>query len=98
MDSERSGKVNINDIRQTYIAKKHPDVMSGKRKEGEVLLEFLENFEQSNCDQKGHIDARDGVIQLKEWLGFYNNVLMSIDDDEYFALMMMQNVLLIWNR
>ena len=33
MDSDKSGKVDINDIRQTYNAKKHPDVLSGKKKE-----------------------------------------------------------------
>lgn len=88
MDSDKSGKVDINDIRQTYNAKKHPDVMSGKRSEDEVLHEFLETFEQSYCNQKGHNDARDGVIQVEEWLEYYNSVSMSIDDDEYFALMM----------
>ena len=29
-----------------------------------------------------------GVISMDEWLEYYNNVSMSIDDDEYFALMM----------
>ena len=88
MDSDKSGKVDINDIRQTYNAKKHPDVMSGKKKEEEVLCEFLETFEQNYTNMRGHEDTRDGVISMEEWLEYYNNVSMSIDDDEYFALMM----------
>ena len=88
MDSDKSGKVDINDIRQTYNAKKHPDVMSGKKKEEEVLCEFLETFEQNYTNMKGHEDTRDGVISMEEWLEYYNNVSMSIDDDEYFSLMM----------
>lgn len=88
MDSDKSGKVDINDIRQTYNAKQHPDVKSGKRTEDEVLMEFLDTFEDHFCDVKGQEDARDGVITMPEWLEYYNNVSMSIDNDEYFALMM----------
>ena len=75
-------KVDLNDVRQTYSAKKHPDMMPGKRSEEKVLQEFLETFEQSYCDQKRHNDARDGVIQVDEWVEYYNNVSISIDDDE----------------
>jgi len=31
MDSDGSGQLDINDIRQTYNAKQHPDVKSGKK-------------------------------------------------------------------
>ena len=37
---------------------------------------------------KGHADARDGKVNLTEWVEYYNNVSMSIDDDAYFQLMM----------
>lgn len=33
MDSDRSGQLDINDIRQTYNAKQHPDVKAGKKTE-----------------------------------------------------------------
>ena len=45
MDKDGSGKLDINDIRGTYNAKRHPDVASGKRTEDEVLFEFLDTFE-----------------------------------------------------
>mmetsp|Transcript_22354 Transcript_22354/g.16834 ORF Transcript_22354/g.16834 Transcript_22354/m.16834 type:complete len:97 (-) Transcript_22354:45-335(-) len=35
-----------------------------------------------------HEGSRDGNISLDEWMEYYNNVSMSIDDDKYFELMM----------
>jgi Ca2+-binding EF-hand superfamily protein len=88
MDSDKSGMLDINDIRQTYNARSHPDVKSGKRTEDEILAEFLDTFEDHFCDMKGNEDARDGKITMEEWIEYYNNVSMSIDNDEYFTLMM----------
>jgi hypothetical protein len=88
MDKDRSGQLNINDIRDTFNAKQSPDVQSGKKTEEEVLSEFLDTFEDSFADQKGQEDARDGNVTVQEWLEYYNNVSMSIDRDDYFELMM----------
>ena len=33
LDKDKSGYIDINDIKGTYNAKKHPDVMSGKKTE-----------------------------------------------------------------
>ena len=88
MDSDGSGQLDINDIRQTYNAKQHPDVKSGKKTEDEILLEFLDTFEDAFCDMKGNADSRDGKITMTEWLEYYNNVSMGIDLDEYFSTMM----------
>jgi len=88
MDSDRSGQLDIEDIRQTYNAKQHPDVKSGKKTEDEILCEFLDTFEDHFADMKGQADSRDGKITMDEWLEYYNNVSMSIDNDEYFELMM----------
>ena len=86
MDKDRSGVLNIDDIRQTYNAKLHPDVKSGKRTEDDVLMEFLDTFEIHCTSVKD--GARDGQITVDEWIEYYNNVSMSIDDDKYFELMM----------
>jgi len=37
MDKDGSGQLDINDIRQSYNAKMHPDVKSGKKTEDEIL-------------------------------------------------------------
>lgn len=88
MDKDKSGVLDINDIRQTYNAKQHPDVKSGKKTEDEILLEFLDTFEDAFCDMKGQADSRDGKINTEEWFEYYNNVSMSVDTDEYFTAMM----------
>merc|ERR1719263_1078673 len=88
MDKDGSGTLDINDIRGTYNAKQHPDVKAGKKTEDEILGEFLDTFEDHFCDMKGNADSRDGKITEGEWLEYYNNVSMSIDDDAYFELMM----------
>jgi len=88
MDKDGSGILDINDIRQNYNAKSHPDVKAGKKTEDEILLEFLDTFEDHFCDMKGNADSRDGKINLDEWYEYYNNVSMSIDGDDYFLAMM----------
>lgn len=45
MDKDKSGTLNIDDIKGVYNAKKHPDVISRKKTEEEVLGEFLDTFE-----------------------------------------------------
>ena len=45
MDKDKSGVLNMDDIRDVYNAKKHPDVINGKKTEEEVLGEFLDTFE-----------------------------------------------------
>lgn len=62
LDNNHSGTVDINDIRQSYNAKQHPDVKAGKKTEDDVLTEFLDTFEDHFADMKGHADSRDGEI------------------------------------
>jgi len=81
MDKDKSGVINIDDIRGVYNADKHPDVISHKRTADSVLREFLETFE-------GGIGAKkDGQITPIEFLDYYANVSASIDNDDYFELM-----------
>lgn len=53
LDRNSSGTIDINDVRQNYNAKNHPDVKSGKKSEDEVLSEFLDTFEDHYCDIAG---------------------------------------------
>jgi len=85
MDVSGDGVLDINDIRISYSAKKHPDVMMGKKTEDEVLYEFLDTFEAHYAIKNP--GSRDGAIQLPEWLEYYNNISCNIDLDEYFELM-----------
>ena len=86
MDKDGSNVLDIDDIRQRYNAKHHPDVKAGKKTEDEILFEFIDTFEAHHSDCKE--DARDGKVSIHEWIEYYNNVSMSIDRDDYFELMM----------
>ena len=86
LDRDGSGVVDINDIRGVYNASKHPDVVSGKKTEDQVFKEFLETFEMHHNIHNG--TQADGSITLDEFVEYYTNISASIDNDEYFALMM----------
>ena len=45
MDKDKSGVLDIEDIKGVYNGKFHPDVKAGKKTEEDVLGEFLDTFE-----------------------------------------------------
>jgi hypothetical protein len=78
--------VDAEDLKDRYSASRHPDVVQGKKTEEQVLMDFIETFEiHHNIRTR---DVRDGRVTLEEFVEYYNNVSVSIDNDEYFALMM----------
>jgi len=86
LDKDGSGFLDINDVKGTYNASKHPDVTSGKKTEQQVLGEFLETFETAHNMRNN--DAPDHIITKEEFEEYYNNISASIDRDDYFELMM----------
>ena len=85
-DKNQNGEIELDDIRETYSAKTHPDVLAGKKNEEEVLAEFLDTFEyQFSLLNDGK--TKNGKITMEEFLEYYNNISMSIPDDEYFEEM-----------
>ncbi len=85
IDKDGSGIIEINDIKALYNCKDHPDVKSGKKSEEDVYAEFLETFEMNHQSTKG---LRDKKVSRDEFLEYYNNISASIDDDDYFEIMM----------
>lgn len=85
LDANGNGFVEVDDIKDKYNARRHPDVIQGKKSEEQILMDFIETFEiHHNIRTK---DPRDNRISLEEFLEYYDNVSVSIDSDEYFALM-----------
>ena len=68
----------IDDLHGVYDGSKHPDVVAGKKTSDDVLNEFIHNFEQ---------EPFDGIITLDEFQHYYVGVSASIEDDDYFELM-----------
>ena len=79
LDRDGNGAVEPEDIINCYDASKHPDVLAGKRSPDEVLREFLDTF-----DVGGVVD---GKVTRPEFENYYSNISASIDDDDYFELM-----------
>tara|TARA_B110001450_G_scaffold250568_1_gene269436 strand:- start:155 stop:1399 length:1245 start_codon:yes stop_codon:yes gene_type:complete len=86
LDKDASGWIDISDIRGVYVANKHPDVISGKKTEDQILQEFLETFETAHAMRNN--EAPNYVVTKEEFDEYYNNISASIDDDAYFAQMM----------
>ena len=85
VDVDGSGELTVQDIKRSYNAKMHPDVKKGKKTEDEVLAEFLDTFEVHHSLK--HPEDRDGKVTLKEFIEYYSNISSTIDNDEYFELM-----------
>ena len=69
-------------------------VQQGKKTPEEVFKVFLDSFEGPHGD-------KDGTVTHEEWIDYYSNISCSIDNDDYFVLMM-QNAwgefLFCWTR
>jgi calcyphosin len=86
LDKDGSGWIDINDIKGVYTAKTHPDVLAGRKSEEQILLEFLETFETHHSLRNN--GAPDHVVTREEFDEYYANISASIDNDQYFELMM----------
>ena len=85
LDTDKSGIIEISDVKTIYNCKNHPDVKSGRKTEEDVYGEFIETFEMHHGTTKGRRDKR---VTREEFLEYYNNISCSIDSDEYFEVMM----------
>ncbi len=86
IDQDGNNQLDINDIKSRYNATQHPDVIAGKKREAEVLGEFLETFETHHATITG--GGMDHIVTKEEWNEYYANVSSSVDRDDYFELMM----------
>ncbi len=61
-------------------------MIEGKRTEEQILIEFLETFEAHHNLREG--TETDGRVTEEEFIEYYKNISVSIDNDDYFYLMM----------
>lgn len=81
LDANHDGDLTLGDIMAAYDASQHPDVIAGRKSPEEVFRVFLDSFEGPHGDKDGHISHQ-------EWTEYYENISASIDNDDYFVLMM----------
>lgn len=78
LDVTGDGKVNIDDLRVNYDVSFHPKFKSGQITKEQILTEFLSQWDTLN---------KDGTVTYAEFEDYYKDVSASIDDDDYFELM-----------
>lgn len=78
LDCNNTGFVEVDDIVGEFHAAKHPDVISGTATSNEVLQEFLDTFEVGG--------EQVGKVSKGEFHEYYSNVSASVEDDDYFEL------------
>ena len=78
MDRTGDGRVTLDDIQQQYDVSFHPDFKAGKKSKQQILEEFLKQWDTVK---------KDGIVTADEWEDYYKDVSASIDDDDYFELM-----------
>jgi Ca2+-binding EF-hand superfamily protein len=79
-DKNYDGTVNLADLKLAYgkHIHRHPSVVSGEKTPEQVLLEFATAWDKNG----------DGTITEDEFLEYYTDVSVNIDDDNYFELML----------
>ena len=79
LDKTGNGIVDIQDLVNTYDVSFHPKFKSGEMSKNDILNEFMSQWDTV---------VKDGKVTLEEFEEYYNDVSASIDEDDYFELMM----------
>ncbi|KAG6586864.1 putative calcyphosin [Phytophthora cinnamomi] len=80
LDTSGDGNATIDEVQRLYDASQHPEVLGGRMKPRDAMLEMMAVFEQS--DSRG-----DGVITWHEFLEYYKDLSAGIANDDEFELM-----------
>ncbi|OWZ00785.1 Calcyphosin [Phytophthora megakarya] len=79
LDTSGDGKATVEEVERLYDASQHPEVIAGRMKPRDAMLEMMGVFEQS--DSRG-----DGVITWHEFLEYYKDLSAGIGHDDEFEL------------
>jgi len=78
LDTDGSGVVTMAEMARTYDVSQNPAVQSGKISPEDAMRQFMKHFDAN----------LDGQITMDEFVENYQWVSASIDNDDYFELMM----------
>jgi Ca2+-binding EF-hand superfamily protein len=79
IDRDGSGEVDAQEVAGMYDASKHPEVIARRKTATQVLTEFLDTFDVGG--------VKDGRVTKQEFINYYSNLGASIDNEDYFELM-----------
>lgn len=78
LDRTGDGVITIDDLKDQYDVSFHPKFKSGQMSKQAILEEFLSQWDTIK---------KDGKVTPKEFEEYYKDISASIDDDDYFELM-----------
>jgi Ca2+-binding EF-hand superfamily protein len=81
LDRDWDDLILLNELKNTYTARYHPDVRKGRKSESEVLAEFLDSFEAHHVL---YSNIRDPKVSRREFRTYYQVVGAINDDDQTF--------------
>lgn len=82
LDKDNSGGVSIDEIKDGYMYKKHPDVLKGKKSPDEVYAEFLDNVDYHFKLLKN--DAKLDEMRVEDFIDFYKNISFTYSNSNEF--------------
>ena len=83
-NKDKNGKILISDMKNRFNPSRHPDVLKGSKTENKILgefLDFLEIFREYYNNLHGGYTFNIG---FREFLEFYSEISLSIEDDKDF--------------
>ena len=84
LDVDKSGVIELSEIKNLYNCKNHRDVKNGKRTEEEIFSEFINTFQMHHNIRAG---LRNKRVTKQEFIDYYSCLSSSIPDDDYFVKM-----------
>ena len=81
LDVTGDGKVTLDDVAKLYDASQHPEVVSGKRSEQDIFMEFMSLWDTQ---------VKDGIVTLDEFMEYYKDISASVDNDDEFVFILKQ--------
>ena len=81
IDTEQTKKISIQLLKNTFNAKKHPEVINGTKSKEEILEQFCYSLDLY-CEINGI--EKNGDLSFENFVDYYSCVSASIPDEVYF--------------
>ena len=85
---DSNGKVSISEIKLLFNPRRHPDVINGIKREGEIFGDFLDNIESYKEYLENLTGVFDNSFSLEEFINFFNEMGIAINDDKKFEIIL----------
>ena len=86
LDTEKKGEISINKLKNSYIAKNHPDILNNNKTEDEIYNQFCYTLDIYIRVNK----IQNYTINNEQFIDYYTGISSSIKEDKYFENLLEQ--------